>query len=299
MILRAPAKLNIRLIVLGLRADGYHSIETLFLRLGLADELEVDQAPRLRLETSGQFEVPAGEGNLAWKAAAAFFEAIDRAPAASIRLVKRIPVAAGLGGGSSDAATVLKGLNQAHGQPLDQGRLMSLAGRLGSDVPFFALGAPYALARERGDVLLPLEPPPSRPVLVVVPDFGVAAGDAYAWRRADIADGLEPAGSRGLDLPDLTRLADWGVLAGIACNDLANSVFRRHGSLRAAADVLAGTGCVLTTLCGSGACLAGVYRTETERDKASEQLRGEPRIGAGWRLISTWTEGLGAPPDSG
>ena len=295
----APAKLNLRLRVLGQRVDGYHSIETLFLRLGLADELVIDEAPGLRLEARGDFEVPAGATNIAWRAADAFFEKSGRSSAASIHLVKRIPVAAGLGGGSSDAASVLAGLNQRHDHLFDREQLMALAGRLGSDVPFFLAGVPFALAWGRGCRLLPLTPPPSRPVLVIVPDFGVSAADAYAWRRADIENELQRDWSAPGELPPAAELADWDVLSGLAVNDLQPAVLRRHAELRAAADALACTGPKLMTLCGSGSCLAGIFRTESERDHASEELSGAGVIGFGWKLISTWTEGPGESSASG
>ena len=300
MTLRAPAKLNLRLRVLGRREDGFHSIETLFLRLGLADEVSIDRnSTGLQLETSGAIKVPGGEDNLCWRSAAAFFGAIGRAPAASLRLVKHIPVAAGLGGGSSDAATVLLGLNRVHDHPLDHAGLMKLAGRAGSDVPFFASEARFALAWDRGTRLLPLEPPPSRAVLIVVPDFGVSAGEAYTWLRVDRADSSEAGAVGPGTLPATTELADWDVLAGLAQNDLADPVYRRYPELRATTEALAARGAVIALLCGSGACVAGVFQTRAQRDTAAEQLRGDPTIGKAWSLIRTWTDGPGYPEAAG
>lgn len=300
MTLRAPAKLNLRLRVLGRRDDGFHSIETLFLRLGLADEVSIDRNfSGLQLETSGAVDVPGGEANLCWRSAAAFFDAIGRAPTASMRLVKHIPVAAGLGGGSSDAATVLLGLNRVHDHPLDRAGLMKLAGQVGSDVPFFASEARFALAWERGRRLMPLEPPPSRAVLIVVPDFGVEAGEAYGWLRADRADSCEPGPVGPGALPAAAELADWDVLAGLAQNDLADPVYRRYPELRATTEALVTSGAVIALLCGSGACVAGVFRTPEQRDTAAGQLRGDPVMGKAWRLISTWTDGAGCPQAAG
>jgi 4-diphosphocytidyl-2-C-methyl-D-erythritol kinase len=295
---RAPAKINVYLRVLGLGADGYHSIETLFLRLGLADELAIEQAPGLQLEVSGDYECPPGPGNIAWRAADAFFAESGRTPEASIRLIKRIPVAAGLGGGSSDAASVLTSLNKLYDHPLDDDRMMKLAAQLGSDVPFFVADVPYAFASGRGDRVRPLAPPPSRAVLIVVPDFGVSARDAYAWRRLAIESGDQSRTEPG-QLPVSGELGDWGVIDGIAGNDLAEAVLLRCPKLRVAASELAGTGPSLTTLCGSGSCLAGVYRSTEARDRAATELAGSPALGAGWRLISTWTDGPGAPDGPG
>ena len=298
MTFRAPAKINLCLRVLDVGADGYHSIETLFLRLGLADELTIDQAPSLRLEATGDFDVPPGPDNIAWQAADAFFAESGRAPEASIRLFKRIPVAAGLGGGSSDAASVLIGLNQLYDHPLDHDRLMKLGRQLGSDVPFFVAGVPYAYASGRGDRVQRLPPPPSRAVLIVAPDFGVSARDAYSWRRHAIESGVQSRREPG-QLPGSGELGSWDVIEGIAGNDLADAVFNQHPKLRAAVDELAGTGPALTTLCGSGSCLAGVYRSTEARDRAASGLSGTVAIDPGWKLISTWTDGPGAPAEPG
>lgn len=298
--LRAPAKLNLRLRVLGRRDDGFHSIETLFLRLSLADEVSIDRKfSGLQFETSGDIDVPRGEDNLCCRSAAAFFDAIGRAPAASIRLIKHIPVAAGLGGGSSDAATVLLGLNRVYDHPLDHAGLMRLAGQVGSDVPFFASEARFALAWGRGTRLLPLEPPPSRAVLIVVPDFGVSAGEAYTWLRAHRADSCEPGAVGPGVLPPTNELADWDVLAGLAQNDLADPVYRRYPELRATTETLAAGGAVIALLCGSGACVAGVFQARDQRDTVARQLLGDPAIGKAWSLISTWTDGAGCPQAAG
>lgn len=295
MKLRAPAKLNLRLRVFGRGEDGYHSIETLFLRLGLADEISIDHNDGgLRLETSGNEAVPDGEENLCWQAAQEFFKAIGRSPAASIQLVKYIPVAAGLGGGSSDAATVLLGLNRIYEHPIDRVQLMGLAGSLGSDVPFFVSEARFALGWERGRRLLPLEPPTSRAVLLVVPDFGVSAGEAYAWLREDVAGSYESDRACAGQLPASADLADWEVLTGQVRNDLAEPVYRRHPELRAVADALISRGVEITLLCGSGACVAGVFETTARRDAVAEELRIDPVIPDAWRLVSTWSDGPGS-----
>ena len=296
MTLWAPAKLNLRLRVLGRGEDGYHSIETLFLRLGLADEITIDQNHTgLELETSGIGDLSDGEDNLCWQAADMFFRATGRNPAVSIRLIKHIPIAAGLGGGSSDAATVLLELNRMYDRPLSPAQLMGLAGDVGSDVPFFISETPFALAWKRGGSLLPLEPPPSRPVLIVVPDFGVMASDAYAWLRADAAGGNSAGVIDPEHLPAPTELANWDVLRALALNDLAAPVFRRHPELLVVADSLTGCGAEIALLCGSGACVAGIFSTVTQRDTAADRLLADAVIPADWHLIATWSDGGEAP----
>ncbi|MDY0163134.1 4-(cytidine 5'-diphospho)-2-C-methyl-D-erythritol kinase, partial [Desulfobotulus sp.] len=146
-ILHAPAKVNLFLRITGRRADGYHELQSLMCPIDLKDTIELgagEEGIRVRVEGGGG-QVPETEENLAFRAARVFFRAAGILPALDIRIGKKIPVAAGLGGGSSDAAAVLKGLNQAHGEPLSQQMLLDLGLGLGADVPFFlAEGAAWA-----------------------------------------------------------------------------------------------------------------------------------------------------------
>jgi len=297
--LAAPAKLNLRLRVLGRRADEFHAIETLFLRLRLADMLTLEpggEGIRLRVRSGpddgggSASPVPDGEGNLCWRAARLLYDELGREPSVEIGLEKRIPVAAGLGGGSSDAAAVLVGLNRALGAPLDRPAVLRLAGRLGSDVPFFAAETACALAWDRGQRLLPLAPPPSRPILVVMPGFGVSAADAYRWWGEDGGS----AAAADL-LPTPTRLAAWEVLEELAVNDLEPPVELRHPELAEIREALRAAGAAVAMLCGSGSCVAGVFRSEDERDAARSALATGRAATSGWKLVSTCTEG---PPGS-
>ena len=316
----APAKLNLRLRVLGRRPDGFHEIETHFVKLRLADSLELEPggdgisididgpagaALGMPGAAPGMHGVPADETNLCCRAARAWFDAVGRAPALGIRLTKRIPVAAGLGGGSSDAAAVLVALNEAadayDAEKLPGVELLHLAAGLGSDVPFFVGGAGAALALGRGDRLLALTPPPPRPVLIVVPDFGISAAEAYTWWSEDA--GAEGAPSATEDpSPDETApaatdahdLSDWDALTHRAVNDLAGPVERRRPALGTVRTALARVGAAPAILCGSGSCVAGIFRAESDRDAATAKLVSEGVIEAGWRTISTWTA---APAD--
>ena len=291
----APAKLNLRLRVLGRRPDGFHAIETLLVRLRLADavELETDgEGIELHVEAPAKYGVvPEDETNLCWRAARMLYEAVGRPPAVRIRLTKRIPAAAGLGGGSSDAAAVLVGLNRRLGGPLEPAALVALAGRLGSDVPFFAAEAPCALAWDRGQRVLPLAPPPARPVLIVVPDVGIGAAEAYGWWSEDAAHG--EAAPEILPGPD--RLASWTTIERLAANDLAGPIERRRPELAAARRALESAGATVALLCGSGSCVAGVFPAEAGLDSARAALAAGRDIDPDWPIISTWTEG---PPDA-
>lgn len=293
LVLRAPAKVNLDLRVRGIRPDGYHEIETLLVRLRLADRIELRPGPEgLRLRTAGPDAglvegLPTGEENLCCRAARVFFRALGREPAVTIRLEKNIPMAAGLGGGSSDAAAVLLGLNRWHGAPFERAPIVEMAAELGSDVPFFALDRPAAVARGRGERLESVVPPPSRPVLIVVPDFGVSAAEAYRWWDAG------PPGDPG-ETPRRVGTGDppsWREIAEAARNDLAPGVERRHPMLARVRARLAETGATPTLLCGSGSCVAGMFGSEAQREAAHRRLAAESDLPDGWRLIETRTEG--------
>jgi phosphoribosyl-AMP cyclohydrolase len=180
----APAKINLSLHILGPRDDGFTEIDSTALPLRLADEIEFRPGHgtlQLIVRGAGR-EVPTDSRNLAWRAAEAFFAAIGQPPDIHLTLFKVIPTGAGLGGGSSDAAQVLLGLNQLHNHPLTSETLHELAAQLGSDVPFFLLQAPARL-QGRGEILSPLPPPPAWPILLLKPSFGIPTAWAYrAWQ---------------------------------------------------------------------------------------------------------------------
>jgi len=286
----AHAKLNLRLRVLERDVSGYHGVETFLLRLELADRIIVRPATRgIHLEVTGDPDVPTDAQNLCWKAAEALHRALDVVPAVSIRLEKQIPASAGLGGGSMDAAATLEALSRLPGLQAGPAQLIAIAGELGSDVPFGLCRLPLALGWERGRRIMPLQPPPARPVLVAVPPFGVSAAEAYRWLAADREEAAGSAAARpsGELLPPPESLTDWDVLAGLALNDLQPAVFRRHPELRVIHEVLCDSGAGIALLCGSGACVAGIFDTVAARDRAGEALESD----AGVRTIRTSTVG--------
>jgi 4-diphosphocytidyl-2-C-methyl-D-erythritol kinase len=290
--LLARAKLNVSLRVLAREDGGFHSVETVLLRLELADRIELETAvePGIHLEVTGDASVPTDDQNLCWRAVRALHEHAEREGGTRIRLQKRIPAGAGLGGGSADAAAVLRGLDELWGRPLDGSALLSLAGKLGSDVPFGLCDAPMVLAWERGRRMLPLEAPPSRPVLVVVPGFPIGAGEAYGWLAEDRAAGLTSPPGPCLH-PGPAALSDWTALERMAVNDLEEVVFRRHPELAGFRDTLADLGAAIAILCGSGSCVAGLFRDVAARDRAAEAFRG---VG-GFSTLRTRTLGRDGP----
>jgi 4-diphosphocytidyl-2-C-methyl-D-erythritol kinase len=181
--LRAPAKINLFLKVSGRRADGYHLLFSLMCCVGLYDIVRISIGPGKRRVVCNDPGLPANESNLAVRAISRFFEAWNPnrdqgADRVSLRLEKRIPVGAGLGGGSSDAAAVLRGLNQLCGHPLSRAKLARIGLDLGADVPFFLFGKP-AIATGIGEKLQPYAQLPPYKVLLVYPGFGVSTAEVY------------------------------------------------------------------------------------------------------------------------
>lgn len=175
----APAKINLFLVVKGRRPDGYHEIETVMQKLVLADRLQLTATDNgIRLLCSDA-DLPGDEGNLAYRAAMAFFAETGISAGVDIVLEKRIPVAAGLGGGSSDAAAVLTGLDTLFGACLDRAILHRLARGLGADVPFFVARCAAARATGIGDCLTEIDPLPDCRVVLVNPGFPVSTKWVY------------------------------------------------------------------------------------------------------------------------
>ena len=176
---QAPAKINMTLAVLGRRADGFHDIESWVVPIRLYDRLTITASERLSLTVHpDDAGVAADRSNLAWRAAEAIADESGRAPDVKIRLEKSIPAAAGLGGGSSDAAAVLRCLNELWGLGWSNHRLAKLAGRLGSDVPFFIEGR-QAVIRGRGERVEPVESGWRGWVVLVIPPFGMSTRQVY------------------------------------------------------------------------------------------------------------------------
>lgn len=276
----APAKLNLNLRVLGRRADGFHAVETLMVRLpGLADRIEVREADSLSLVCDDP-AVPGDEGNLVVRAVHAFERASGVEVRAQIVLEKRVPHGAGLGGGSSDAASMLRLLEKMHPGAVEHRQLWKLAAKLGSDVAFF-LGSGPALGRGRGERIEPVAGVPALPVVLFKPWFGVATPEAYAaWKGAVALPGVDYA----------SQAMGWGELA----NDLERPVFAKHlflaemkQWLRARPEV---AGALMS---GSGSTMFAVLRDFGAADGLMAAARAglDPNL---WTWAG-WTEGSGDP----
>jgi len=284
----AHAKVNLFLRILAREASGYHQIETAFTLLELADELVVrgtQSGGEITLEVEGPNLGPPDE-NLAVRAARAVLDATGHRFGVSIALSKRIPVRAGLGGGSSDAAAALHAVNALAGHAIPRQELMHFATRLGADVAFFASGAALAVAWGRGERQLRLSAPPSLPALIVVPPVEIATPAAYTWW--DQQNPTPP--SRGPVTLDPEALSSWGSIGRLGGNDFEAVVFGKHAELRALYEKVAQTAPLWVRMTGSGSAIGAVYKNARDRDDAVQRL-GEQQQ----RLIKTATRAIPAP----
>jgi 4-diphosphocytidyl-2-C-methyl-D-erythritol kinase len=250
--LAAPAKINLSLRILGKRPDGFHELETLMVPIGLADEIEIVHAPGHGISlTCNDPEIPTDSGNLCVRAVELFREETGIAHGVVISLMKRIPHGAGLGGGSSDAAAVLKGLNALFDEPLVAEELALLAASLGSDVPFFLHDGP-AVCLGRGEILEEAPAIPERRILLIKPPFPVPTAWAYK-RYAEIKEA-------GMKLPvDPTQ--HLGPIELV--NDLEPPVFAKYLLLPAIKEWLLEQSCVESAfMTGSGSTMVAVIKHE-------------------------------------
>ncbi|HYJ78887.1 MAG TPA: 4-(cytidine 5'-diphospho)-2-C-methyl-D-erythritol kinase [Longimicrobiaceae bacterium] len=265
--LDAPAKVNLRLCILAREESGYHALETIFCAVSLADEVQVRRgAPGMRLSVEGDVDAGPPERNLVRLAAERFYRALGEEPAVDLRLTKRIPAAAGLGGGSSDAAATLRALNALHGGPFPRSELLRLAAELGADVPFFVCGSPLALAWGRGERVMPLPPLVSLSVLVAHPGVAMPTADAFAR----IAEARGPSYRPVAALIEPEALASWEGIAALAGNDFEGPGVERVPVLGAALGAMRSAGIAL--LAGSGSSVFGIFTDEEDRDQALAEV---------------------------
>ncbi len=254
----APAKLNLFLRVLSRRPDGFHEIETLVQPLTLADGVQArSPAEGIQLHVTGERSggVPSGEENLVLRAARALAEAANVSTGVRLLLVKRIPVAAGLGGGSSDAAATLRALDRLWNTGLGRDELLEIAANVGSDVPAQLSGAPV-LARGRGETVRPVLQMPRSWWVLLSPAFPIHAAEAYGWWDEDGG----PVGPDPRDLLQKVTADDPAAVGGLLFNDLEGPASRRHPQITAAREALLGAGAVGAVMCGSGPTVAGLAR---------------------------------------
>jgi 4-diphosphocytidyl-2-C-methyl-D-erythritol kinase len=261
--LRALAKLNLDLRVLGKRPDGYHELRTIFQTISLADSLDIAFTPGRKtvVELDDTLAVP---DNLAIRAAHAALDAMRTAGRVEMRLTKRIPMGAGLGGGSSDAAAVLLALPVLAGRALDLPKLSELAQQLGSDVGFFLLGG-RAVGVGRGTELFPLPDGPVQNALVIAPEVHVSTPQAYR----DLSPRLTTESQQNKIFGFQSQV--WGrSVESPARNDFEEVVFPQHPSLAAIKKRLLRAGATVALMTGSGSALFGLFQ---DRNRISVALQ--------------------------
>ncbi len=258
--LHPHAKINLGLRILRVRPDGYHEIRTRFQTVDLTDTLEIETAPEgVSLEVQGA-RLAGDRSNLVMKAAEALREGRRGLPGARMRLTKVIPLASGMGGGSSDAAAALLGLDRLWGLGLGPTGLVPVAARLGADVPFFLEGG-TALGEGRGDVVSPLPDLPPYQVCLVLAPYECSTAEIYRrWDSTSPSRSLGPQGKEEQRLPD-----EPGEERPLTVqNDLQGVVFGLYPELEARLSLLRGGGAVAAALSGSGPTLFGLFRSREE-----------------------------------
>ena len=282
LVLRPSAKINLNLRVGSRHVDGFHDVTTLLQSIAISDTVSI--TPRvgpfgLLCRSPG---VPDDRTNLVWRAAEVLWRAMGRSGAprdAHIKLDKQIPVAAGLGGGSADAAAALAGLNTVWNARQSPRALLGLAAELGSDVPFFLIGG-TAVGLGRGSELYPVDDVARMGVIVIKPSFGVAARDAYAWldeRRAAGGEPSEPAPARQeIDV-------GWPTGPVVLANDLQIPVARRHPMVDEMINACAREGALGASMSGSGSAVFGVFPEAVARRAVGRLQRPD------WLVLLTRT----------
>jgi len=276
---RAHAKINLDLRVLGTRPDGFHELRTVFQAIALHDTVECvarEGAFGIECDVAG---VPLDSSNLVWRAADALWRSVRRSGTPTdvlVRLTKRIPLQAGLGGGSADAAATLLGLVKLWRLPIKASQLVDVAATLGSDVPFFLSGG-TALGLGRGDEVYPLADLPRHWIVLLVPGFGVSSADAYRWYDAerDLGGGASRRDPQYVPGP-------WPSRAAQMVNDLEAPIARHHPEIEQMRAALRRSGALAAAMTGSGSTVFGLFQRRQDATSAVAHLSG-----GGWRVLLT------------
>ena len=279
----AQAKLNLHLRVLAREASGFHSLETIFHRIDLADDITIETTSESRTIAVEGTETGPPELNLAFRAAEAFSRHAGWPGGFRIELSKRIPVGAGLGGGSADAGAVLRALNAVAPRRIGAPGLLSLAASLGSDVPFLTSESVMALAWGRGERMLSLPALARHDLLLMTPAFSVSTADAYRWLDEDRA--RQHASNSMMDYPDsgpggpepslidAGSLSNWSSILRFARNDFEAPVAARHPEMVDYLARLRGSRSIFAHMTGSGSTIFGVLDSPPDYAKVPEEHR--------------------------
>lgn len=265
--IKAAAKLNFSLDILGIRPDGYHEMDMVMQTIGLFDDVELSKAGTISVFSDGS---PDGPENLAWKAAEAFFRAAKRSGGARIRLTKRIPAQAGMAGGSADAAAVLIGLNALYDARLSPEALRDAGLSVGADVPYCLIGG-TARVRGIGEIVEPMPPFLSGYLVVAKPAIGISTAEAF--RRFDQAENL-----RHPDIAALLSVMEKGQLDALSLfmeNVLEQS--EQNETVETLRQELLKNGALAACMTGSGSAVFGLFSEKEAASRCAVALAGENR----------------------
>ncbi|MBF0509096.1 MAG: 4-(cytidine 5'-diphospho)-2-C-methyl-D-erythritol kinase [Deltaproteobacteria bacterium] len=269
--LLCPAKVNLRLEVLGRRDDGYHNIFSIMQRISLCDRLTLSARPGgIELTVTG-VDLPADEGNIVYRAARLFLAEAGLTSGVSMSLVKRIPMAAGLGGGSSDAAATLVGLNHLFGAQVPTCRLMELARSLGADVPFFIFRGP-AVAEGIGERLSEIKGLPRLSYVLV--NIGRRISTAWAYEKLN----LKLTKDQNDFIVDHIRDGSFNIF-NMLKNDFEDVVFPEYPEVEAVKQRLLASGARGALMSGSGSTVFGLFLDRVKAERAFQSLT--PEFGSG------------------
>lgn len=249
--LKAPAKINLYLRVLGKRPDGYHEIDSMMQAIDLYDEIKLEKSDSVEIICDDP-GIPLDDSNLAVKAAAELKKQFYF-PGVKISLHKKIPYSAGLGGGSSDAAFVLRGLCRLYKLSPSPKELLGIASGIGSDVPFF-LGSGQALVSGRGETVRPLELPTEYTIILVVPPLEISTAEVYGKLRFSLTKKIEP-----FLFKKRITVSRFNSLLKRFCNDLEEIVLGEYPDLFEIKSLLRNSGAVFSAMSGSGSAFFGIY----------------------------------------
>jgi 4-diphosphocytidyl-2-C-methyl-D-erythritol kinase len=287
MLKKSPCKVNLLLNILGRRADGFHELETILQPVNVCDEIIFDLAGKGIVLTCSDRTLPADSGNLIFRAADKFFAESGISDGIKIHLEKKIPMAAGLGGGSGNAATTLLALNELFGRPLAPGKLFEMAGALGSDVPFFLQEKP-ALAVGRGEKIQSLENFPAlrdRAFLLIHPGFGISTPWAYQ-NLARFTEALNGQKGRAQKLVSLLQTEDLKTAAAEFYNSLEAPAFEKFPILKLYQEFLLANGALTTLMSGSGSTTFAIVENISAAEGLAEKFKSQ--FGA-----NCWTAAVG------
>lgn len=275
--IRSYAKINLTLEVLGTRPDGYHNIESVMQSVSLYDEITLRRVPRPGISlTCNVPGIPTDIRNLAFRASALYTDRTKVETGLEIHLNKNIPSQAGLGGGSSDAAGVLRGLNSLMDSPLEMSELLKIASEIGSDVPFFLIGG-TAHSSGRGEVVNPLPDAGRFGLVIIKPPFGIKT--PWAYRRFDEIQKETKAAQSGeatAALVKCIREQNINCIPGLLKNNLEAPATEAHPEITLCKERLKELGALGTLMCGSGSAVFGLFTTPEAAHKASEGLADIP-----------------------